>query len=278
MKKLVTFILASAMCLSLAACGSNASKSASTSSTKSSANSSFTTIESGKLVVSTNASFAPYESVADDGQGYKNTGFEGIDIEIAYAIAQKLGLKLEIDDMDFSSAVNAPTQGKADMCMAGLTVTEERKKNLDFSDSYANGVQVIIVPKGSDIKKVSDLKNDKMIGTQEGTTGYLYCSDDPKNGGYGEDHVIAYDNGSTAIQALLKKKVDAVVIDKIPAKEYVKANPSLHILDTEFTNEKYAIAVKKGNSALLKAVNGALKELTKNGTIQSIINKHITTK
>ncbi len=270
-KKIITLLMAAAMCLSLAACGSE--KAASSASSKSAA---IATVQSGKLVMATNATFAPYESVADDGQGYKGTGYEGIDVEIAYAIAQKLGLKLEIDDMDFSAAVNAPAQGKADFCMAGLTVTNERKKNLDFSTPYANGVQVVIVPKGSDIQKIADLSKNKMIGTQEGTTGYIYCSASVKDGGYGEDHVIAYDSGSTAVQALLKKKVDAVVIDQAPAKEYVKANPGLTILPTAFTDEKYAIAVKKGNSALLKKINAALKSLTADGTVKSIMSKYIS--
>lgn len=270
-KKIITLFMAAVMCLSLAACGSE--KAASSAPSKPAA---VATVQPGKLVMSTNATFAPYESVADDGQGYKGTGYEGIDVEIAYAVAQKLGLKLEIDDMDFTAAVNAPAQGKADFCMAGLTVTNERKKNLDFSTPYANGVQVVIVPKNSDIEKVADLSKDKMIGTQEGTTGYIYCSASVKEGGYGENHVIAYDSGSTAVQALLKKKVDAVVIDQAPAKEYVKANPSLTILPAAFTDENYAIAVKKGNSALLKKINAALKSLTADGTLKSIMGKYIS--
>ena len=161
------------------------------------------------------------------------------------------------------------------MCMAGLTVNDERKKNLDFSDTYANGVQVVIVPENSDITSVDDLANDKMIGTQEGTTGYNYCSASPEDGGYGEDHVIAYTNGATAVQALLAGKVDCVVIDSQPAQEYVKANPGLKILDTEFTNEDYAIAVAKGNTALLDAINGALNELISDGTVQTIIDSYI---
>jgi polar amino acid transport system substrate-binding protein len=218
--------------------------------------------------MSTNAAFPPYEMVKDDGT------FEGIDVDIATKIAEKLGLSLVVDDMDFTAAVNAPAQGKSDMCMAGLTITEDRKKNLDFSDSYATGVQVIIVSQDSDIQGPDDLK-DKMIGTQEGTTGYIYCSDDPANGGYGEDHVIAYTNGSTAVQALLAGKVDAVVIDKQPAQEFVKANPSLKVLSTEYITEDYAIAVKKGNTELLDAINGALNELIDDGTVQSIVNSYI---
>jgi polar amino acid transport system substrate-binding protein len=161
------------------------------------------------------------------------------------------------------------------MVMAGVTVTDQRKAVMDFSDSYANGVQVVIVPQDSDITTVEDLSNNKMIGTQKGTTGYLYCSDTAENGGFGEDHVTAYDDGASAVRALLNGQVDAVVIDSAPAKEFVKANPGLKILDTEYTNEDYAIGVAKGNTTLLDAINGALKELTADGTVQSIINKYI---
>ena len=273
MKKIFAMALALAMALSLAACGSSGASSgssaASGSASGSAAGSALTTVEAGKLIMSTNASFPPYEMVKDDGS------FEGIDVDIASKIAEKLGLELEVMDMDFTAAVNAPAEGKADMCMAGLTVNDERKKNLDFSDTYANGVQVVIVPENSDITSVDDLANDKMIGTQEGTTGYNYCSASPEDGGYGEDHVIAYTNGATAVQALLAGKVDCVVIDSQPAQEYVKANPGLKILDTEFTNEDYAIAVAKGNTALLDAINGALNELISDGTVQTIIDSYI---
>ncbi len=228
-----------------------------------------TTVEEGKLIMSTNAQFPPYEMVADDGS------FEGIDVEVAQAIADKLGLELEIDDMDFDAALLAAQNGKSDMVMAGVTVNEERQQVMDFSDSYANGVQVVIVTEDSDIATVDDLANADKIGTQRGTTGYIYCSDTPENGGYGEDHVTAYDDGATAVQALLNGQVDAVVIDNAPAQEYVKANPGLKILDTEFANENYAIGVAKGNTALLDAINGALADLQADGTLQSIIDKYI---
>ena len=169
---------------------------------------------------------------------------------------------------------NAAKLGKD--AMAGLTVNEERNQNVDFTASYATGVQVVIVPEDSDITTVDDLSNDKMIGTQEATTGYIYCSDTPENGGYGEDHVVAYTNGATAIQALLAGKVDAVVIDNEPAKAFVAANPTLKILDTEYVTEEYAIGISKENNALLDAVNGALEELIADGTVQSIVDKYIT--
>lgn len=256
----------------LSACGADSSSAAgsvSSAAAGSAAAAGFTTVEEGKLIMATNAAFPPYEMITDDG------GFEGIDVEIAAAIAAKLGLELEIADMDFTAAINAPAQGKADLCMAGLTVNEERKKSLDFTDSYANGVQVVIVPEGSDIASIDDLEG-KLIGTQEGTTGYNYCSASPEDGGYGEDAVIAYTNGATAVQALLTGKVDCVVIDQAPAQEYVKANPGLTILESEFTNEDYAIAVAKGNSALLEALNTALNELIDDGTVQAIVDSYIT--
>ena len=280
MKKFLSMALALTMALSLAACGGNSTSGSSAAPAAPAASSAASsaaapaapelkTVEAGKLIMSTNAQFPPYEMVADNGS------FEGIDVEVAQAIAEKLGLELVIDDMDFDAALLAAQQGKSDMVMAGVTVNEERLQVMDFSDSYANGVQVVIVPENSDIDSVDDLSNDKMIGTQRGTTGYIYCSDTVENGGYGEDHVTAYDSGATAVMALVNGQVDAVVIDNAPAQEYVKANPGLKILDTEFTNEDYAIGIAKGNTALLEAINGALAELTADGTLQSIVDKYI---
>ena len=224
--------------------------------------------------MSTNAQFPPYELVSD-GEGYEGTGFEGIDVEIAYAIAQKLGLELVIDDMDFDGALIAVQQGLSDVVLAGLTYTEERDLVMDFTDSYAKGIQVVIVPEGSDITTIDDLEG-KQIGCQRGTTGYIYCSDTPENGGYGDEAVTPFDDGATAVQALLAGQVDCVVIDNAPAQEYVKANPGLKILDTEFANEDYCIAVNEGNTALLEAVNGALQELIEDGTVDAIIAKYIS--
>ena len=227
------------------------------------------TVEAGKLHMATNAAFPPYEMISDNG------GFEGIDVEIATAIAQKLGLELVVDDMEFGSVITSVQGGKSDIAMAGLTVTEERKQNVDFTESYATGVQVIIVPEGSDIKTVDDLANDKMIGVQDGTTGYIYCSDTVENGGYGEDHVTSYPNGAMAIEALKGGKVDAVVIDNEPAKAFVAANEGLKILDTEYIIENYAIGISKDNPALRDAVDAALKELIADGTVKTIVDKYI---
>ena len=220
--------------------------------------------EAGYLHMATNAAFPPYEMTDDAG------GFEGIDVEIATKIAEKLGLELVVDDMNFESVIAAAQTGKSDIAMAGLTVNEERKKNINFTDSYATGVQVIIVKEGSDIKSVDDLSSDIAIGCQEATTGYIYCSDD-----YGEEAVTSYNNGATAVQALLNDKVDCVVIDNEPAKQFVAANEGLVILDTEYVTEDYAIGISKDNEPLLEAVNAALKELIEDGTVQEIIDKYI---
>lgn len=233
----------------------------------------FTTVEEGKLIMSTNAQFPPYEMVAD-GEGFAGTGFEGIDVEIAWYMAQVLDLELVIDDMDFNAALQATQNGKSDMTLAGLTYNEERDEIMDFSTSYANGVQVVIVPEGSDIESIDDLANDKMIGTQSGTTGYVYCSWPPEDGGYGEDHVIGYDNGATAVQALLSGKVDAVVIDNAPAQEFVKANEGLKILDTEFNNEDYCLAVDEGNTQLLDVLNTILEEMIDQGLVAEIASHY----
>lgn len=261
--------------LALTACGGSSStaSSAATSSVASSAAASseaasaaateLTTVEAGKLTMATNAAFPPYEMTTDAGE------FEGIDIETAQAIADKLGLELQIDDMDFDAALLSVQQGKADIVMAGVTVTDERKAVMDFSDNYATGIQSIIVPEGSDIASPDDLAGKK-IGTQRGTTGYIYCSDD-----FGDENVVAYDDGLTAVQALNNGQVDAVVIDNAPAKEFVAANPGLVILDTSYAEEDYAIGMAKGSS-LEDAVNAVLEELKADGTLQSIVDKYIT--
>ena len=259
--------------LALTACGgssaSTASSVASSAASSEAASTSaaageLTTVEAGKLTMATNATFPPYEMTTDAGE------FEGIDIETAQAIADKLGLELQIDDMDFDAALLSVQQGKADIVMAGVTVTDERKAVMDFSDSYATGIQSIIVPEGSDIASPDDLAGKK-IGTQRGTTGYIYCTDD-----FGEDAVVAYDSGLTAVQALNNGQVDAVVIDNAPAKEYVAANPGLKVLETSYAEEDYAIGMNKDNTALVEAVNAALEELKADGTLQSIVDKYIT--
>ena len=283
MKKILALMLALCMVFALAACGeaasdpsaapeseapaseapaSEAPASEAPASEEPAADGEFTTIVEGKLTMSTNAQFPPYEMTTDDG------GFEGIDVEIATAIAEKLGLELDILDMDFDSALLAVQQGKSDIVMAGVTVNEDRLLVMDFSTSYATGVQVVIVKEGSGV--TIDNMGEGLIGTQRGTTGNIYCTDD-----YGEEHVVAYDDGFTAVQALMNGQVDCVVIDNAPAQEFVKNNAGLTILDTEYAVEDYAIGLNKGNTALLDAINGALAELISDGTVQSIVDKYI---
>ena len=248
MKKIVSLVLAAILVLGMfAACGKSDSM----------------TLEKGKLIMSTNAAFPPYEMTTDDG------GFEGIDVEIAEAIAKKLGLELVIDDMDFDAALMAVQQNKSDIVMAGVTVNEDRTLVMAFSDTYASSKQVIIVKEGSDV--TLDNLGDQLIGTQRGTTGYIYTSGD-----YGEEHVTAYDNGATAVQALLNGQVDCVVIDEEPAKAFVAANTGLTILEAAYAVEDYAIGMNKDNAALAEAINKALAELKADGTLDAIVAKYIT--
>ena len=285
MKKLVAVFLAGIMCASLAACGSSAADDAASTDTQTAAEETaeetaddaaaadtegetaeageVTTVTEGVLTMGTNAAFPPYEY-------YEGDTVVGIDAEIAQAIAEKLGLSLEIVDMDFNSIITAVQSGKVDVGIAGMTVEPDREKNVDFTDSYATGVQVVIVTEDSDIASVDDLEG-KLIGTQEGTTGWSYCSED-----YGDDMVIPYTNGATAVQALLDGKVDCVVIDQQPALSFVEANEGLKILETEYAVEDYAIAVSKDNTALRDAINTALNELIEDGTVQGILDKYIT--
>ncbi|MBR3933582.1 MAG: basic amino acid ABC transporter substrate-binding protein [Clostridia bacterium] len=214
------------------------------------------------IKMGTNAAFPPYESKEGD-------EFVGIDVEIAQAIAAELGCELEIVDMEFDSIIAAVNQGEVDFGMAGMTVTEERLQEVDFTVSYATGVQSVIVKEGSEIATIEDLK-DKKIGVQLGTTGDIYASGD-----YGEENVIKYGKGADAVIALNGGDVDAVIIDNEPAKAFVAENAGLAILDTEYAVEDYAIAIKKGNTELLDNVNAALETLTANGTIDAIIAKFI---
>lgn len=255
MKKIIALALVMLMCVALlAGCGEKANNDADTSATQS---------EAKTLVMGTNAAFPPYEFVDD------NNAIVGIDAEIAQAICDKLGYKLEIKDMEFDSLISAVQGNAIDFSMAGMTVTDERKESVAFSNTYATGVQVIIVKEGSAIATVDDL-DGKTIGVQSGTTGDIYCTDD-----YGADHVKQYSNGALAIAALQNDQVDCVVIDNEPAKSFVAANTGLKILDTEYVTEDYAIAIAKENTALLNDFNTALDALKADGTIDAILGKYI---
>ncbi len=228
-------------------------------------------VKENVLVMATNANFPPYEYMEGD-------KYMGIDIEIAQAIATKLGKTLEIENVAFGSIIAGVQTKKFDMGIAGMTVTEDRKSQVNFSNTYATGVQVVIVKEGGAVASLDDLaKADVMIGVQEDTTGHIYASDTPDKGGYGADHVTAYPNGADAVQALITGKVDAVIIDNEPAKEFVNANSGkgLKILDAEWLTEEYAIAVNKENTQLLADINNALAELETDGTLDKIIAKYI---
>ncbi|MBO5494145.1 MAG: transporter substrate-binding domain-containing protein [Eubacterium sp.] len=225
---------------------------------------------SDKLVLATSADFPPYESIGDNGE------YVGIDIEVAQAIADKLGKELVVENMDFDSIISSVASGKADMGMAGLTVTDERKESVDFSNSYATGVQAIIVPEGSAIKSVDDLYAEGAsykVGVQLSTTADIYFSSDIDDGAT-TCTIEQYTSAQEAISSLATGKIDAVIIDNEPAKSYVAANEGLVILDSKYAEEEYAIAFAKG-SALTEEVNNALNELIADGTVQQIIDKYI---
>lgn len=253
MKKIISLVLVAVMAMScvigLASCGGSNTAS----DTK--------TTEVKELHMATNAAFEPYEF-------YKNKKIVGIDPEMAQAICDKLGYKLVIDDMDFDAIITAVTTGKADFGMAGMTVTDERKKKVDFTDSYTTTTQVIIVnEKDSKVKTIDDLAT-ATIGVQRGTTGDVYVSDLKKA------KIERFNTGPDAVLALTKGKVDAVVIDGQPAKEFVKKNAGTKILSDPFAKEEYAICLAK-NSDLTAEFNKALGELKKDGTIDKINAKYI---
>lgn len=270
---------AAALSLILAACGSSAATTDTAASAekteaasaaeetkqaaeKTEGNTAVKTVTPGSLIMCTNAEFPPYEF-------HNGNEIVGIDVEICNAIAEKLGLKLEIEDIAFDAIIPEIVSGKADLGAAGMTVTEDRKQNVDFSDSYAHATQVIIIREDSDIAGPDDLKG-KLVGVQQGTTGDLYVSAD-----LGDDAVERYSKGMEAVQALTQSKVDAVIIDGETAKQYVKEVPGLRILDESYTDEEYAVAVQKGNTQLLDAINTAIGELKKDGTFDKIVEKYI---
>ena len=285
MKKLAAMLLTLTMVLALCACSNQSSENSTEPSQPADTEpagepnqggAEFTTIEDGKLLMATNAAFPPYEMTDDSGN------IIGIDPEIAQAIADKLGLELVIDNIDFDAALISVQENRHDVILAGLTYREDRDLVMDFTDSYATGYQVIIVKEGDttiagtndDLQLVDadgNVLENIQIGVQRGTTGEAYCQD-----AHGEGHVTSLDNGAVAVQYLLNGQVDCVVIDKGPAEEYVKVNPGLEILEAEYIIENYCAAVDEGNTALLNAINAALNELIADGTVQNIMDKYIT--
>ena len=256
MKKFLTLVLSSIMVLSLFACGNNSASNETVAQTNDSA-------PIAKLVMCTNAEFPPYE--------YKDEAeFKGIDIEIAKLIGEQLGAEVEILDIAFDACIPTVMSGKADFAMAGMTVTEDRLENVDFSETYQKAVQAVIVLSDSTIASIDDMAGKK-IGVQTGTTGDIYCTDD-----FGEDSMERYAKIVDGVQAMKAGKIDACVVDDQVAKAIVDTDPEgLKILDTAYAEEEYAIAVKKGNVELLNNINAAIKELKANGKLQNIIDAYI---
>ncbi len=258
MKRTVLFLLAAVMVFSFAAC-----QKAPQTEVPNVPSATYEGTYAEALKMGTNAAFPPYE--------YKEgEAFKGIDIDIATAIAKELGTTLEVVDMEFDSIIASVQKGEVNFGMAGMTVTDERKEEVDFTASYATGVQVVIVTEDSAIASLDDLAGKK-IGTQLGTTGDMYSKDD-----YGEENVTSYGKGADAVIALLGGDVDAVIIDNEPAKAFVEQNAGLKILDTEYAVEDYAIAIAKENATLLSDINKALEKLTADGTIDAIIAEYIS--
>lgn len=256
MKKLLAIIMATALiATAFAGCGSENNTSEKADTEKA--------VSKGTLVMGTNPAFPPYEFTDSNGK------IVGIDAEIAQAIAEDMGYTLEIKDMEFDSLIAAVSSGSIDMVLAGMTVTEERKQSVNFSDSYAKGVQSIIVPENSKIKGPDDLKGKK-IAVQAGTTGDIYCTDD-----FGQKNISQYPNGAQATAALVNGQVDAVVIDNEPAKQFVAQNEGLKILETAYAEEDYAIAIAKDNTELLENVNKTIKSLKESGKLAEIVGKYI---
>ena len=249
MKKVLSMLLVAVCTMGLAACGGSSEGGSE---------------DSGDdtLVMATNAEFPPYEY-------HEGDEVVGIDVDIASAIAEELGMELKVEDMAFDSIIPAVTSGKADIGAAGMTVTPDREESVAFTDTYAHATQVIIVKEDSDITGPDDLVG-KTIGVQLGTTGDLYATDI-------EDATVEqYNKGFEAVQALTQDKIDAVVIDGEPAKEFVAESEGLKILDEAFTEEDYAIAVAKDNTELVDKINDALATLKESGELDEIIAKYIS--
>ncbi len=270
MKKIIAILLSSLMlvsALALSSCGDESSESNGGEGKK-------------VLTMATNANFPPYEYM-------EGNEFAGIDVEIAGELAKKLGMTLKIENVEFGSIIGGVQSGKYDMGMAGMTVTDERKESVNFTNTYAKGIQSVIVKEGSEYTCVDDfynkdaegkylsVKEGVKIAVQQDTTGDIYASDTVANWGFGQENVLRYKNGADAILALTTGKCVAVIIDNEPAKSFVKENEGLKILDGSYTDEDYAICVNKGNAKLLEDLNKALEELKADGTIDKIINKYI---
>lgn len=282
LSKLAAFALATAMAVSMSACSSTStaassssassaaasSSEASSAAASSAASTSLDKIKADKFVtMSTNAEFEPFEYKDGD-------NIVGIDAEISKKVADKLGVELKINDIAFDSLIPELNSGRANFVAAGMTVTDDRKQNVDFSDTYFDASQAIIVKKDSAIKSRADL-NGKKVGVQQGTTGDTYCTNEDGKNDIKVASVERYNKGVDAVTDLVNGKIDAVVIDDFPATKFVEKNSDkIQKLGEALTVEKYAIAVKKGDDAMLKTVNDVLAEMKSSGELNKIIEKY----
>ncbi|MDO5047169.1 MAG: ABC transporter substrate-binding protein/permease [Anaerococcus sp.] len=219
-------------------------------------------VDDGVIDLGTSADFPPYEY-------YEKDEIVGIDPDIVKAIGEYLGVEVKLHDMDFNNIIASIQSGKIDGGAAGFTVTEERKKSVNFTDTFAKTSQVVLVKKDSDIKDIEDLADSKKIGTQLGSIGHTLATDD-----FGEDYVQAFIKVPDAILSLQSGKIDAVIVDKQIAQSYADSSKDLDLLDSTYLEEEYAIAVNKENPLLLEKLNEAIGALKEDGTIDQIMAKY----
>jgi len=231
----------------------------------------FTGCKSDKkvLVMGTNAEFPPFEFV-DGGE------IKGIDVDFAKAICKELGYELVIENLDFDTLLNALDSKKVDFVAAGMTVTPDREEQANFTITYYKAKQVLIVKEDSNIQSIEDLVG-KRIGVQSGTTGQ-YIAEDEIEGAKDNDLITGYSAGSLAVKAVENGQIDAVIIDNLPAQEFVKKNEGLKIVDGLFEDEEYAMAFNKKDEELLKKFNEAMQKLIDDGTLQEIVDKYMLEK
>ena len=257
MKKLLVLLIAIALIFTLAACGQT---SAPTETPDSESENETASESGGKLTMATNAEFPPFEYL-------EGAEIVGADVDLAKALAEKLGMELEITNIDFDAALTGAATGKFDMAVAGITANDERKKSMNFSDDYYTASQAIIVTTDSEIAGKDGLEG-KVIACQEGTTGEQFLLDN-------EYQIQSFKTGSEAVSALTTGKVDAVVIDNAVAKALsAQQNGATKVLDEALTEEAYAIALQLGNDELTEKINKALAELKADGTLAKIFESY----
>ncbi|MCD2491411.1 ABC transporter substrate-binding protein [Lacrimispora sp. NSJ-141] len=279
MKKAAAVLLAGLMVLSMAACGNKeenkettktagkeTTKAAGTETTKAAEDSESESKDSGKLIMATEAGFAPYE-YTEDGETVM-----GVDVDIAQEIAKAMGKELEVQNMTFDGALLAVQQGKVDFAAAGISISPDREKQMDFSIEYTTSKQVVVVNKNANrVASTDDLTADTVVGVQTGTVADIYCQDD-----LGTKDLKQYGKFMEAAMDLKNDKIDCIIMDALPAEEMVKENDDLAVLDKEVFTDRYAIAVKKGNTELLEQINEVLQKLVDEGKVEEFIVNHTT--